>query len=151
MPGQTASLAALITYTFMEPLIRAARRTEHLPAASLPPRADADGLRALHPRMSAYLTPSPNRKTRVLLGLIDSFKTQWAVQVLLCAAGSFAQLGSPIGTNRLLSCAPVPRGTEGWRTNDLAGAGTSRAAARERSCAPGCGLAGSRSRRSCWT
>ena len=46
-PEQTASIAAFLTYTWIEPTIWKAYRVEHLPASELPPMCDYDEVKHL--------------------------------------------------------------------------------------------------------
>jgi hypothetical protein len=104
-PEQTASYFGFFSYNFLTPIIMQARRVAHLSFDMLPPQLDTDTMHALAPLSFRTLDPfnTPNRKVNVYWGILSSFAGSWTRQGILVTISAMAVLGSPIGTNRLLT------------------------------------------------
>jgi hypothetical protein len=110
-PQQTASLLSFVTFSYLDPVVFASTRVDHLAADMLPPLDDTDGLAALKPKAYQFLDPFHRAELRegkprhvtVFWGLLASFRYSWTSEALLYAIGPALRLGAPIGTNRLLT------------------------------------------------
>jgi hypothetical protein len=110
-PQQTASLFSFATYSYLDPVVYASTRVDHLGPEMLPPLIETDALAALKPQAYKFMDPfyraeardGKPRRVRVLWGLLASFRYSWAFQGALYVVGPMLRLGAPIGTNRLLA------------------------------------------------
>jgi ABC-type multidrug transport system fused ATPase/permease subunit len=112
-PEETASILSWSLFFFLDPLIARARGVKHLDYALLPPAVASDALVIIQERATLYLDPFYSltstkepaikpRRINVLRGLLLTHRTSWLIQALLRIMASVAQIGAPIGTNRLL-------------------------------------------------
>jgi hypothetical protein len=108
---QTASFLSLVSYSFLDRVVAASTRVDHLGLDMLPPQMDTDDLEALKPSAYPLLDPfyhseardGKPRRVRVLWGILAVFRSSWALQALLSALSPALRLGAPLGMNRLLA------------------------------------------------
>ncbi|KZT28297.1 hypothetical protein NEOLEDRAFT_1145911 [Neolentinus lepideus HHB14362 ss-1] len=73
-PEQTASILSFYIFSFMDPVVSAAGKVNHLPYTRLPPLADSDDSNNLVKESFPYLDPvSPTKSRHIFWGLIRVF------------------------------------------------------------------------------
>ncbi|KAJ7093000.1 hypothetical protein B0H15DRAFT_972793 [Mycena belliarum] len=101
---QVASPLSLLLFSFLDPVVAMAYRLPHLPLELLPPLADTDDSGNLKKRSFPNIDVfSGASRHHIFLGLLKTFRTEYAAILaflLVYVAGTFA---SPIGINRLLA------------------------------------------------
>ncbi|KIY46182.1 P-loop containing nucleoside triphosphate hydrolase protein [Fistulina hepatica ATCC 64428] len=102
-PEQTASLFSLLSYTFLDPLIKKAYALPHLSPDQFPPMSDYDFAKNLRARSFKHLdtfSGAPNRY--MFWGFMSLFRREYLTLVVVVTLLVMASFVSPIGINRLL-------------------------------------------------
>ncbi|KAK7681762.1 hypothetical protein QCA50_015109 [Cerrena zonata] len=104
-PEQKASWFSLIFYTYCDELVMKAFRTPHLKVDELPPLIDSSKAKYLSLKSAKYLDPLQTRsKLHIGLKLIfQVFPLEHLIMAMTQIFYGAAQMGAPIGINRLLN------------------------------------------------
>ncbi|KAK0192591.1 hypothetical protein F5146DRAFT_1102469 [Armillaria mellea] len=102
-PEQTARIISLISYSWLDPVVKAAYHVAHLPYDQLPPLADYDASKYLKARSFKHVDVFAGAKKRHLFwGIIRVFTCDYIALVLVLVIQLCAEFAAPIGINRLL-------------------------------------------------
>ncbi|KAI0028294.1 hypothetical protein K488DRAFT_80756 [Vararia minispora EC-137] len=100
-PEQTASLASLLTYTFLDQPIFHAYRVPHLAFDELPPLADYDYAKNLVKRSFKNLDPfSGAPKRHMFFGLMRVFAGEYCALAFMLALRVISAFFAPVGINQ---------------------------------------------------
>uniref|UniRef100_A0A0W0F5R1 P-loop containing nucleoside triphosphate hydrolase protein n=1 Tax=Moniliophthora roreri TaxID=221103 RepID=A0A0W0F5R1_MONRR len=103
-PEQQASLASLLTYTFLDSVIFFAYRSPKFTHGDLPPLADYDAAQHLKSQSFKNLDVfSGAKRKHVFFGLIKTFRWDYASLVLISIVKILGSFAAPISINRLLN------------------------------------------------
>ncbi|KAJ3531222.1 hypothetical protein NM688_g7605 [Phlebia brevispora] len=101
---QVASIASLVFYTFVDPIIWLGYRSAHVSIDQLPPLCDYDDVRYTSRDAYHFLDPfSGAKKENPLWSIMKAFRMFYLIQAIVLIAMACCRMASPIGTNRLLS------------------------------------------------
>ncbi|CAG7846211.1 ATP-binding cassette transporter abc4 Short=ABC transporter abc4; AltName: Full=ATP-energized glutathione S-conjugate pump abc4; AltName: Full=Glutathione S-conjugate-transporting ATPase abc4 [Serendipita indica DSM 11827] len=103
-PEQTASWASFFLYSFLDPIIYQASKTDHLEVEKLPPLADYDA--AAHLRKSSFPYVDPMRlahRRHLFWGLLGYFYKEFIFLAFLIFVKVAIGFAGPLGINRLLT------------------------------------------------
>ncbi|KAH6916807.1 ATP-binding cassette transporter [Coprinopsis sp. MPI-PUGE-AT-0042] len=102
-PEQTASLFSVITFSFLDPIVKLANRVPVLTADLLPPLSDSDRAKVLKarafPHIDAFVT---ERKRHIFFGLMRVFGKEYAFLAFMLVLHTLAGFASPLGIKNLL-------------------------------------------------
>ncbi|KAF8446359.1 P-loop containing nucleoside triphosphate hydrolase protein, partial [Boletus edulis BED1] len=101
-PEQTASWLSLLLYSWLNPLISVAYTSKHLTADTLPPLADYDHVSEIVSRNTLHLEPREIHRTRVFVGLMNVFLSEYVMVVFLVLIQVVLQLASPFALGQFL-------------------------------------------------
>lgn len=106
-PEQVASIISLLTFQFVNPLIRKAQKVESLPYDDLPPMTDYDRARYLSEKHMTKLDPVRRKQKglaprHLFVGLAHTFWKEYLVMAFLMVVKCIMDFASPIGINQLL-------------------------------------------------
>ncbi|KAF8446361.1 hypothetical protein L210DRAFT_3642588 [Boletus edulis BED1] len=101
-PEQTASWLSLLLYSWLNPLISVAYTSKHLTADTLPPLADYDHVAEIVSRNTLHLEPREIHRTRVFVGLMNVFLSEYVMVVFLVLIQVVLQLASPFALGQFL-------------------------------------------------
>ncbi|KAH6916785.1 ATP-binding cassette transporter [Coprinopsis sp. MPI-PUGE-AT-0042] len=102
-PEQTASLFSVITFSFLDPIVKLANRVPVLTADLLPPLSDSDRAKVLKarafPHIDSFVT---ERRRHIFFGLMRVFGKEYAFFALMLVLNVLAGFASPLGIKNLL-------------------------------------------------
>ncbi|KZT67108.1 multidrug resistance-associated ABC transporter [Daedalea quercina L-15889] len=103
-PEQTASIAALLLYTWLDPTVKLASRVGHLTIDMLPPLADYDDAQNLMKRSMGELDPFRVKKKgrHVMWGLLGIFRSDWTVMTIITILNTATEFISPLAIRYIL-------------------------------------------------
>ncbi|KAF9813950.1 hypothetical protein IEO21_05386 [Rhodonia placenta] len=104
-PEQTASLASLVFFTWIDPIVFKAYRVPHLSVDELPPLADYDDSESLVNSYMKELDPLLARKKgqHVGWGLVKVFRNDFIVMGIMLTLHVIARFANPMGVRNLLA------------------------------------------------
>ncbi|KAJ9125510.1 hypothetical protein QFC22_000471 [Naganishia vaughanmartiniae] len=107
-PEQVASIISLLTFQFVNPLIRKAQKMDSLPYDDLPPMTDYDRARYLSEKHMSKLDPIRRKQKglpprHLFVGLAHTFWKEYLVMAFLMVVKCVMDFASPIGINQLLN------------------------------------------------
>ncbi|KAG9314718.1 hypothetical protein JVU11DRAFT_5527 [Chiua virens] len=100
-PEQTASLQSLLLYSWLDPLISTAYKTQHLSPDALFPLADYDHVDGLVARNVSYLETC-GTGSHIFWGLAKAFSSEYAALVLIVLIKVVVNLASPFALEQFL-------------------------------------------------
>ncbi|KAG8799884.1 hypothetical protein FRC16_004194 [Serendipita sp. 398] len=103
-PEQTASWFTFFCFTFLDPIVFEASRTDHLPYEALPPLADYDA--GDHLRKTSFPLIDPlvlGRRRHLFWGLMTYFYKEFIALAFLIFLKVVVGFAGPLGINRLLT------------------------------------------------
>ncbi|KAG9310261.1 P-loop containing nucleoside triphosphate hydrolase protein [Chiua virens] len=101
-PEQTASLLSLLLYSWLDPLINIAYKSQHLAPDALFPLADYDHVEGLVTRNASYLESRGSRGSHVFFGLVKAFSSEYAMLVSIVLVKVVVSLASPFALEQFL-------------------------------------------------
>lgn len=106
-PEQVASVLSLLTFQFVDPLIRQASKVESLPYEDLPPMTDYDRAIYLSEKHMTKLDPIRRQqkglpRRHLFWGVAQTFWKEYLVMAGLMVVKCVMDFASPIGINQLL-------------------------------------------------
>ncbi|CCM03907.1 uncharacterized protein FIBRA_06058 [Fibroporia radiculosa] len=103
-PEQTASIASLSMYFFLDKTVLEAYQVEHLPLERLPPLGDYDGASNLMKRSFPELDPfqSSKKGRHILWGFLRVFRLDVIMMCIMLTLLTLARFASPLGIRNLL-------------------------------------------------
>ncbi|KZT67088.1 P-loop containing nucleoside triphosphate hydrolase protein [Daedalea quercina L-15889] len=103
-PEQTASIATLLLYTWLDPTVKLASRVGHLTIDMLPPLADYDDAQNLMKRSLSELDPFRVKKKgrHVMWGLLGIFRSDWIVMTFITIFNTATEFISPLSIRYIL-------------------------------------------------
>ncbi|KAF8157953.1 multidrug resistance-associated ABC transporter [Crassisporium funariophilum] len=103
-PEQTASIASLMVYTFLDPVVYEAARVAHLSHTQLPPLCDYDHSKYLTEKAFPHLDPFQGAKKRHLFfSLLSVFRWEYTVMAIAITSTSLANFASPVAVYKILA------------------------------------------------
>ncbi|KAJ1309694.1 hypothetical protein OPQ81_006459 [Rhizoctonia solani] len=102
-PEQTASLASLMLFNFLDSLVWTAYRTPKLEYDQLPPLADYD--RASHLKQRSFDELDPLRRTKrqyLFWGLLVVFRREYIIMAITLAIKALMEFAGPVGIKYIL-------------------------------------------------
>ncbi|KIM25975.1 hypothetical protein M408DRAFT_330768, partial [Serendipita vermifera MAFF 305830] len=103
-PEQTVSWLSFFCFTFLDPIIYAAAKTDHLKFEQLPPLADYDAAAYQTKRSFPHLDPMKVARRRHLFwGLLAHFWREYLILVVMIFIKVVVGFAGPLGINRLLT------------------------------------------------
>ncbi|KAJ3551734.1 hypothetical protein NM688_g4534 [Phlebia brevispora] len=102
-PEQTASIASLLFYAFVDPIIWLGYRSPHVSIDQLPPLCDYDDVRYTTRGAYPFLDPfSGAKKENPLWSVMKAFRMSFFAQAIALITLACSRMASPIGTNSYL-------------------------------------------------
>ncbi|KIJ62401.1 hypothetical protein HYDPIDRAFT_94464 [Hydnomerulius pinastri MD-312] len=103
-PEQTASWASMLSYFWVEPIVRLAYGLTHLSADLLPPLSDQDYAANLRKKSFRHLDQFHGAKKRhIFFGLMATFRKEYTLLAATIVLQVLANLAAPVGIKNLLS------------------------------------------------
>ncbi|KAH9940070.1 uncharacterized protein BXZ73DRAFT_99070 [Epithele typhae] len=111
-PEQTASIASVLTYCFLDSIVFKAYKLPHLGWDQLPPQADYDYAKNLVKRAFPHMDPfQVHKKRHLLIGFITVFRNEFVILFLMLTLRVAGMFASPVGIFQLLKY--IEEGGEG--------------------------------------
>ncbi|KAH9939277.1 uncharacterized protein BXZ73DRAFT_76000 [Epithele typhae] len=103
-PEQTASIASILTYRFLDNIVFKAYRIPHLGWDQLPPQADYDYVKNLVKRAFPHMDPfQVHKKRHLFIGFMAVFTKEFVILFLMLTLRVIGTFASPVGIFQLLT------------------------------------------------